>query len=147
MVHQGQPDANDGSQAVQKMHDMLEKYGSDFLVHHPQLEGPQDHTQLPDTIMVTGTTGSLGCALLAHLVTMPRVSKIYAVNRRGELPLVERQSKSLSERGHDATAIIESSRIVFLEADLSTHMLGLPHEIYEEVNDNDCVIKRYALFD
>ena len=115
--------------AIDAMHKMVEKYSQGFPIHNPQ----HDEVPIGDTILVTGTTGGLGCALLSQLSRAPEVVKIYALNRTGKRRLEERQRESLRDRGYDAEAILQSSKVVLLEADLAQPMLGLSENIYTEV--------------
>jgi hypothetical protein len=85
-------------------------------------------------ILVTGTTGGLGSHLLQTLASSTSVAKVYALNRPSSngQPLVERQRLSLVERGLDE-AILGSSKLELLEADLEEESLGLGHELLQEV--------------
>ncbi|KAI0691830.1 hypothetical protein BC835DRAFT_1278821 [Cytidiella melzeri] len=120
------------SAAIQTMKDMLDKHSGDFPVHQPQ--SGRDQFSVGDTIVVTGTTGGLGSALLAHLASMPEVKKVYAINRKGRYPLRERQREVLVDRGYAADTILDLSKIVLVEADLSQSRLGLSQELYAEAN-------------
>lgn len=70
-----------------------------------------------DTVLVTGTTGSLGAGLLAKLVQSPEVEHIYALNRFSEngTGLLERQKERLKDWGFDPK-IVDSSKVTFIEA-------------------------------
>jgi nucleoside-diphosphate-sugar epimerase len=123
----------DGSASITKMHEMLNKYTCDFPPHEASSGSPQNPLPSEDTILITGTTGGLGCALLVQLVNMPDVHKIYAVNRKGVLPLIERQREALADKGYDTDSVINSLKVTFVETDLAQDMLGLPQSIYDEV--------------
>ncbi|KAI0759162.1 hypothetical protein BC629DRAFT_1584384 [Irpex lacteus] len=120
-----------GTAAVQAMHETLAKYTQDFPVHCPE----EERTPIGDTVLVTGTTGGLGCALLSQLYESQDVVKVYAVNRKGKSSLKERQQKALLDKGYDADAIVDSSKVVLLEADLAQPLISLPSELYEEVSE------------
>lgn len=120
------------SAAVQAMQDMLNKYTHRFSLHAPVAE--QDNFATGDVVLLTGTTGGLGSALLTQLVAIPEVTKIYALNRKGSTALRERQRDVLSDRGYDADGIIGSSKVVLLEADLTQSTFGLPDTTCKEVS-------------
>ena len=114
---------------IQAMHAMLTKYGQDFPLHSSR----RHRRPAGDTILVTGTTGGLGCALLAYLVELPNVLRIYAVNRKSKVALVERQRSTLHDRGYNAQAILENGKVVLVEAATEEPQLGVSSELYGEV--------------
>ena len=91
-----------------------------------------------EVVLVTGTTGALGCYLLAELVRRPEIRIVYAINRvrpggnDHTKSLAERQKKALYERGLDSK-IIHSEKVVLLEADLSLLRFGLADDVYHKV--------------
>ena len=88
-----------------------------------------------DVVLVTGTSGALGSAALAQLVSSDSVGKIYALNRpsRDKKGVLERQKEALAERGYDPL-LAESSKVVLLEADLTEVDFGLSPEFFDEVS-------------
>jgi hypothetical protein len=85
-------------------------------------------------VLVTGTTGGLGSSLLAALLDSPTVTTVYALNRpsaNGEV-LGERQRRSFITRGLKET-LLDSGKLILLEADLSEPSLGLPSRVLEKV--------------
>ena len=114
------------------MHRMLEKYSAQLPTHVPR----ETQVDLPvgEVVLVTGTTGGLGAALLAKLCDTPEVSRVYALNRRNAVPLLQRQKTVLGDRGYDVEAIMGSSKVVYAEADLGQPSLGLEQHLYEEVS-------------
>ena len=110
---------------------MLTKYGQDF----PLPSSRRHRRPAGDTILVTGTTGGLGCALLSQLYEAPEVQKIYAFNRKdNRRSLGERQRDALLDRGYRAGAILRSSKVVLLEVDLLRPNFGLSQDLYDEVS-------------
>ncbi|KAF8579177.1 acetyl-CoA synthetase-like protein [Ramaria rubella] len=87
-----------------------------------------------DTVLVTGTTGALGSHLLAQLILLPEISRIYALNRRGRdgISLQARQRSSLEDRGLDVS-LLASPKLVLVQTDVSQPALGLPDLLYNEV--------------
>lgn len=119
-----------GDHSVKAMLDMVAKYSQDFPVHRSQ--GSQQPTE--KVYAITGTTGGLGCALLAHLCELPEVKAIYAINRTGKLALGDRQRMELGHRGYDTQKIVDSGKVVLVEAAMEDEKLGLPDDLYEEVS-------------
>lgn len=113
---------------VVEMHALVDKYGQDFPRHTPRTAAPSQ-----ETVLVTGTTGGLGTALLAALVDNPTVQRVYALNRRRDVPLAERQRGVLVERGYDADRILGSDKVVLIETSLEEERLGLQPAVYDEV--------------
>jgi len=64
----------------------------------------------------------------------PGVEHIYALNRYAEdgTPLLQRQKARLRDWGFD-TNIMESPKVTFIEAHMSTERLGMSKEMYEKV--------------
>lgn len=123
---------SDLERAIASMHELVDKYTRNLPKHASTKSAPTS-----DVVLVTGTTGSLGCSLLALLVQMPEVSRVYAVNRKSQTPLVQRQRVSLRERGYDAEAITASPKLVLLEAAVEEEKLGLPDGLYQEVSSHE----------
>ncbi|KAK6984778.1 acetyl-CoA synthetase-like protein [Favolaschia claudopus] len=117
------------------MHAMVAKYTGNLRssaangTHPPLIRGGEGMA-----VLVTGTTGGLGCCLLAQLLQDPRVSKVYAFNRAapGAGDLFERQKRMLVERGLDG-GILGDEKLALLEGDLSESDLGVSEAVYEEL--------------
>lgn len=121
----------------------VEKYSADFPTHRASAPAPTS-----EAILLTGSTGALGTTVLAQLVEMSSVSKIYALNRKTTGKTVkQRQVEALVERGYDV-AIASSSKVVYVETDASSGVLGIPSAIYEEVRLKISSVCRctYSLF-
>ncbi|KAH9934343.1 uncharacterized protein B0H18DRAFT_870080 [Fomitopsis serialis] len=115
---------------VDKMVAMATKYCQGIPGHGPTASA----TRLENVILVTGTTGSLGSFLLSRLVDDPSVVRIYALNRpsRDGEELLSRQKAALSSRGL-VIAILESTKVLLLEADVSVVGFALPEQVYSEM--------------
>jgi aryl carrier-like protein len=87
-----------------------------------------------EVVLLTGTTGALGAALLAHLAGCSQVAKIFALNRPGTSGSVEdRQAAALREHGlviSDACA----AKIVYIEAFMHNDRLGVSPDMFNEVS-------------
>lgn len=92
-------------------------------------------THIPgDVVLVTGTTGSLGAAVLAKLVENPAVAKVYALNRPSGSPLDmrRRQKDALKSRGYNEEVAI-SPKVSLIEGKLSGTGLGIECALENEV--------------
>ncbi|KAI9046454.1 hypothetical protein LZ554_009203 [Drepanopeziza brunnea f. sp. 'monogermtubi'] len=78
-----------------------------------------------ETVLLTGSTGSLGSYLLHTLIVSPRVSKIYCINRRKDAE--QQQASTNAQRGLTSEW---GDKVVFLHADLSQDLLGLSSDVY-----------------
>ncbi|KAK0453913.1 hypothetical protein EV421DRAFT_2007167 [Armillaria borealis] len=104
----------DAASRVDAMHRMVQKYSKDFPVisekHSRALTLEADKV-----VLVTGTTGGLGCHILANLVLDETVKHIYAVNRPGAVPVTRRQQQTFADHRLE----VDMEKVTMLEADLS----------------------------
>jgi thioester reductase-like protein len=115
-----------------KITDMVRKYSTDLP--SPILEAPSGTSRgkdLPWTVVMTGTTGSLGSYILDTLLALPtsRVAKIYCLNRSEDSE--KRQKKINLTRGLNREW--DGNRVEFLCADLSQDDLGLGRAKYAKL--------------
>lgn len=115
---------------VQNMLDLVAKYTQSFPARHPTRSRVIPRTNV---VLLTGTTGGLGTRLLADLVACSTVSKIWAVNRKQRRPLWERQRASLVKQGLNVS-VMESEKVVLVEADVSEENVGLGEATLDEVS-------------
>ncbi|RYC62092.1 hypothetical protein CHU98_g4091 [Xylaria longipes] len=80
-----------------------------------------------DTVIVTGTTGSLGTYLLDTLIRNPAVKRVYCFNRSADAE--ERQRAGFKTKG--LTEIWPAKKVQFLTADLSKSDFGLGQGKYD----------------
>ncbi|KAH7336688.1 hypothetical protein BKA65DRAFT_563960 [Rhexocercosporidium sp. MPI-PUGE-AT-0058] len=87
------------------------------------------------TVMLTGSTGSLGSYLLHTLLSSSKVAKVYCLNRREDA--AETQAITNAKRG-----LVSSwdERVEFLKANLSQGMLGLKQNDYDRLKQDVAVI-------
>ncbi|KAK7419746.1 hypothetical protein QQX98_003118 [Neonectria punicea] len=102
--------------------ELLCKYTKDLP---PSRSGKQEPLYDRQTVLVTGTTGSLGAYLLDHLCKLQNVKKVIAINRGKDGGMSHQASVSAS-RG----LAIDFSKVEFLEADLSLPKLGISQVMY-----------------
>jgi hypothetical protein len=93
------------------------------------------------TVILTGSTGSLGSYLLDALVDLTSVKKIYCLNRRASVGA--EQAKTNASRGLAASW---GNKVSFLKTDLSKPDLGLSKEDYERLREEaSVIIRKYSL--
>ncbi|KZW01287.1 hypothetical protein EXIGLDRAFT_830237 [Exidia glandulosa HHB12029] len=86
-------------------------------------------------ILITGTTGTLGAAILARLASHPDISKIYALNRGDAEGLEERQQRAFVLRG--LTVDLEAKlKIVHVSAILHQPDLGVAPSLMKEMQSS-----------
>jgi hypothetical protein len=120
-----------------EMNAMASKYTHEFPKHAGVTDSPPSNAKV---VLVTGTTGELGCFLLSQLVNDSNVRCVYALNRasRDGQSLRERQRLALIDRGLDAN-LSDSAKVVLLEVDVSAVRLNLVEPVYQEVRvSSDC---------
>ena len=129
--HIANPEHSSTQNSVSKEDEMLRmlaKYSKAF-VRHVATSATAAGSQV---VLLTGTTGGLGSVLLAKLLILPEVSRVYALNRKGSGTLLDRQESAFNDRALDANSLT-SSKLVSLEGSLNSEKLGLLDDVYEEV--------------
>lgn len=103
---------------------------TDFPAHNPT--APASATEV---VLITGTTGGLGSAILANIIALPSVFRVYALNRKSRdgADVRQRQVESFESRGLD-TSIVDSPKVVFVEGDTSSPTLDVPKALFAEVS-------------
>ncbi|KAJ7233038.1 hypothetical protein C8J57DRAFT_1090832 [Mycena rebaudengoi] len=118
---------------VSVIHGKVSSYTRDFPLHIGEMDLPSSSEKV---VMITGTTGELGCYLLAVLVADNSVSRIYALNRSlRDSSVLCRQSQALVDRGLDPT-IVDSQKLVLLEADISSLRFDVEESVYREMQES-----------
>ena len=88
-----------------------------------------------EVILLTGSTGGLGSQLLAQLVTMSTVSRIYTFNRPAQKSSRDRHSEAFLDRGNEV-ALLESQKIIYVEGDTAVEGFNIKPELFSEVSMN-----------
>jgi aryl carrier-like protein len=84
-------------------------------------------------VIVTGTTGAVGCGILVDLATDPSVSRVFALNRPSEhSPLLKRQMKALEQQDLSLTEQ-EWAKVILVESVVHHAKLGVSDDLYHEV--------------
>ncbi|KAG6831320.1 hypothetical protein H0H87_005564 [Tephrocybe sp. NHM501043] len=121
---------------TQSMLEWVQKL-KDPKVHYS--ETPDDEPR--NAVLVTGTTGSLGCHLLCALANHSGFSHVYAVNRVhvGRPTLLERQTHALEENGLDPS-VLSHTNVTLIELDLTSQIWDIDDELYKELNARVAII-------
>jgi hypothetical protein len=114
-----------------EMESLVTKYTAEIPM--PQWKvSPESRRE--ETVLLTGSTGRLGCYVLQRLTEREDIVKVYALNRSNALNLSPgaRQTEALRTWGItlDSNAL---EKIVFLEYDPSKEKLGLTDDNYSMV--------------
>jgi thioester reductase-like protein len=94
-------------------HSLVDKYTQNLPTATPNKPLPSSTNQ---TIIISGTTGALGCYLLHQALENPTISHIYCFNRTDDAR--ERQIAANAARG--LITDFPASRVTFLTVDLAT---------------------------
>ena len=110
---------------------MIEKYSIGLQVNIPSTPATTTDGHI---VLITGSTGGLGCYILASLLATKNVVRIYALNRRSKASTsAARQRSGFEDRGLDIH-LLESQRLVYVDGDTSHEQLGLDRSLHEEVS-------------
>ncbi|QRW09275.1 AMP binding enzyme [Ceratobasidium sp. AG-Ba] len=126
-----------------EVHEVALKAIKTMVEKHTQsrpVEAPQTLRPAAEHIILTGTTGALGSHLLAQLLQNDKVERVWALNRKSTNEDVrDRQKVSFDDKNLDRQ-LLESGKLVFLEADLADASLGLENDILEEIRTSATAI-------
>lgn len=133
-IASAQPLATHVSTTAGDLEALLARYTLSFPNHTPRLPS----TTEKDIVLVTGTTGALGSAVLAKLAVAESVGKIFAYNRPSKQgqDALKRQKDALQARGYDES-LAAADKVTLLEGNLTASGLGLESDLEEEVCEYD----------
>ena len=103
------------------------------------LDGPVDgvlpscRSIEPAVVLLTGSTGGLGCFLLSELLKSPAVERVFAFNRTSPTKSIEERQKSAFKDKGLPIELLNSNKLVYVEADAALEKCGLSATQYEEV--------------
>jgi thioester reductase-like protein/aryl carrier-like protein len=110
----------------EEMGAMVEKYTAD-MSQQKRAEGARERP-LRHTVVLTGSTGSLGSYVLENLLKRPDVERVYCLNRSDD---AETRQKHAFEKFHDP--LVDLSKAEFLQTDFSLARFGLTKAVYESL--------------
>ncbi|KAI0757749.1 male sterility protein-domain-containing protein [Daedaleopsis nitida] len=120
--------------AFKTVDSMITKYTQDLPMH----QGTRPVPENADVYAVTGTTGSLGAAYVAHLLEQERVKKIYLLNRaQAGRTMQQRQEAAFLDKGLDAIGLRLAKmqgRVEYVESEVGKPRLGLSDEMYSKLS-------------
>lgn len=118
-------EAEFSAQQIKAMEGIVAKYTSNLPERNDAQKDPNENDQ---TVILTGSTGSLGSYMLDQLINSPRVSKVYALNRGADGGR-SRQEDINANR----TLTKDFSKVEFLGSDLSKPNFGIDAAKYAEM--------------
>ncbi|RFU75191.1 nrps-like enzyme [Trichoderma arundinaceum] len=119
----GSDQEDDSTKEMKNLTQIISKYTSDLPPPNTSQSYPLDEGQ---TIIITGTTGSLGAYMLDRLIRNTRVAKVLAFNR-GQDGGKSRQPAYNADRGLST----DFAKVEFICVDLAKPHFGLTRERYE----------------
>ncbi|VZH87533.1 unnamed protein product [Fusarium fujikuroi] len=124
-LRSGANEDDEETQEINQIKAQVLKYTKNLPAPKTGKQAPFDDDQ---TVIVTGTTGSLGAYMLDQLCRLPSVKKVIALNRSDDGGL-SRQPSVNEFRG----LTTDFSKVEFLHADLSLPDLGLGQSKYDSL--------------
>ncbi|KIY72309.1 NAD(P)-binding protein [Cylindrobasidium torrendii FP15055 ss-10] len=121
---------------------LMEELRTRYAAHFPP-KNTEPASTSGCVVMLTGSTGALGCHILEQLMGDPDVAKVYALNRPdavGNRSVYIRQAAAFKERQMDYTCL-NSQKLSLLEGSLVDENFGLEEEVYTETKGSlTCII-------
>ncbi|KUM60291.1 hypothetical protein ACN42_g6826 [Penicillium freii] len=115
---------------AEKIQSLVDKYTSDL----PAREGyPQNGLSSPSTVILTGSTGSLGTYLLHSLLSSDSITKVYCLNRSDA---ESGQKKSFEEKGLHLDPHDWKDKVEFLQVSFGEPRFGLSQSKYQDLLDS-----------
>lgn len=120
---------NTADRRARQLLSLVERYTTHFPRHTGTAPFPER-----ETVLVTGTTGSLGINALKTLISLDSVYRVYAFNRKGSSggKSRDRHLSAAQLQGIDES-FVDSPKIVYLEGDITLVNMGLPDEVIREL--------------
>jgi aryl carrier-like protein len=117
---------------ITEMEHLVSRYSSNFSTHvvTPSL----NHTP-EKVILITGSSGMLGIAILNQLLQQEAFTHVYVFNRPPKLAQtsLEKHIAAFKSRHFDIS-LLSMEKLVFLEGALDQPHFGLPSGVYHKVN-------------
>ncbi|KAK2461112.1 hypothetical protein APHAL10511_006891 [Amanita phalloides] len=126
-------------QHKQAINAMIDKYSAGLV---GPVDGVLPSSQLiePAVVLLTGSTGGLGSFLLLELLKNPAVQRVFAFNRpSSKKSIKERQQSAFKDRSLPVD-LLNSNKLIYIEADASAEKCGLSQTQYEEIQNSVTLI-------
>jgi len=126
----------------QTIHHIISRLESEF---HTWAAEPLTKTYPPvyaETILLTGSTGSLGTALLETLSSSPRVERIYAMVRGPHH--LRKLRNSLEARGMSLSILQEGGKVKVINFSMQDPLLGLDIDTYQRLSSSVTMVVQNA---
>ena len=128
------------AELIAKSASLLKKYTEDLP--SPMKTAATERAEDQVSVLLTGSTGSLGSHLLENLIHNPRVTQVTCLNRSVDgksKQLMSNSRRGLSDRWPEG-------KIRFFQADMSKLGFSLAEEVYEDLlASTTLVIRKYSL--
>ena len=116
----------------QKMQSVFEQYSKDLPISARRPTAL--HPSAPKSVILTGSTGSIGSYLLDALLSDPSIAHIYCFTRPHPTPASSRQTQINAANG--LTTAFPSTHVTFLPVDLSKPYFALSRSTYTTLLHN-----------
>ncbi|KIJ28759.1 hypothetical protein M422DRAFT_189414, partial [Sphaerobolus stellatus SS14] len=116
----------------QRLEEVLQKYIQNWPVHQsaqPPVEPERE------VVLLTGSTGGLGSQILAQLVTMPSITRVYAFNRPSKKSSRQRHIEAFTDRGNPLS-LLDSKKIIYVEGDTAVEGFGIESGLFREIQSS-----------
>ncbi|RAL10259.1 putative NRPS-like enzyme [Aspergillus homomorphus CBS 101889] len=114
----------------ERIANMITKYTSQLPAYRPL----PAHLPAKSTVILTGSTGSLGTYLLHRLLTNQSIAKVYCFNRSDSA--ASRQHESFTSKGLDAALLTDPNRVEFLTVSFGAPHFGLADTVYTTLQES-----------
>ncbi|WDK21068.1 male sterility protein [Colletotrichum graminicola] len=109
------------------MEELYRKMTKDLVHATPARPEPAKDQQ---TVILTGSTGNMGCYLLDEMIRNPSIKKVICFNRSNDGG-AGKQAKAMDERGLQQPE--KSGKVEFFRTSLSQPRMGLSQEVYSRL--------------
>ena len=123
---------NDGMTDLKKRAQLVQSKVDGLITVFPTSATHTTHMDGETVFFVTGTTGSLGSYILAHLLRLNSVKRVYAFNRPSTVDILVRHQTIFDKSALDP-ALLSSPKLVLLEGLLTTDRFGVSDDMFTEV--------------
>ncbi|PWY68472.1 acetyl-CoA synthetase-like protein [Aspergillus heteromorphus CBS 117.55] len=114
---------------AERIAQLISKYTGDL--HAPPAGAQVAPPPARSTVILTGSTGSLGTYILEELLRNPRVAKVYCFNRSADA--ASRQRAGFEEKGLSTWLLDDPGQVEFWQVEFGARQFGLPDERYGEL--------------